>query len=1003
MSEFQQIRQQFEPAARKCFEKSDHVVINVEQNTNNESSRDQRRISLKTLEWLSGKVETLRRKFSATSIEYKAETRTPKSNKKETRKGSESDGDLIEISRKYKMCGTSKYTWIAEEFETIVVEYGRLMQENQIKIHREGLDVDSEPPRGILLMPMSSATGKALLDFSEMGGYSLGRGSRVAKMATRALSRTHCMIYLEDNKVFIKDCDSKTGTFVNGKLLGSSVASALDNFDIIQMGYGTNHEDFIQSMVIFLDSWNSKEFASCIQMMDSLSFQSRTFSSDLMSMREPEEKLEKKKEISMVSPLVSSPKMTQIAGKTFKSGAKEEVITFERPRLIEKHQEYDHNKYYENNYVPSPKPLVERYERADERIHNHEPAVQQHEVYNPKKAVEEVHHRKQAVGKAYNHVPTLEKIHFESPKTDIKYSRPGYNLSEAEPHHNFSLSEVDSPKQRISLTKVETPQKHFTLKSAPPKQGPSLFEAESSKKRLTLSEVDSPKQRITLSNNEPQKQRMTLSDAEPQKQRMAHSEVESPKQCMTISEVDSPKKRMTLSLKPPAGRSPRDEEYAEAPQIQPNIERIRVDHEIEHHYNQLRDSESEKDNNSPRQFTATSKIEADLIQPLDLLSPYPRPPVPKPRRTKKNLSKSAECLVENEVEEIIGEVERRIASSIISSPTESYKVPMETGPISSSKGTEKRIEKMPIVTALSARRTESKSQILNVEVPEFLKSENMKIPPFSKSQELLTSAETIKDCNKKVNRKLNLPVNKKRAERLEKLKEEAQFVTIVQGANTKRFENFVDFGTATSDISDGVFESTLSKKQAAMRAVFNNFRVTWILEALNTNSGTKLLIKAHSKNKYELIVEGKTEDSLLKIGTIEMNLKDKLMMKVSFKIDDLILKEFTGKDVESKESLPLKALDQLTYFYPHLEIPSIIVQGPVSGPTDKATISLSKDKSTSCQQVGKIVFEGQKISWSKRQMHFALDLDTSSVELDSLLCDTIQSVALLYCLRYHID
>ena len=37
-------------------------------------------------------------------------------------------------------------------------------------------------------------------------------------------------------------------------------------------------------------------------------------------------------------------------------------------------------------------------------------------------------------------------------------------------------------------------------------------------------------------------------------------------------------------------------------------------------------------------------------------------------------------------------------------------------------------------------------------------------------------------------------------------------------------------------------------------------------------------------------------------------------------------------------------------------------------------------------------------------MVYAVDLDTSLVEIDSLLSDTIQSIGpIVYCLHYHID
>lgn len=315
MSDFQNLRQKYE----------NHVVINMGVETDGPMRpRESRRISLTTLNWLTGKVELLRKKFAAVNLEQTTttgrETLKKRTMRKIENKGYESDGDLVEICRKYQICSDNRYTWIAEPFETIVMDYGELMQANSIEIHRGSFDGENEPPRGLLLLPLSASTGQALLDFTEMGGYSLGRGSRVAKTATRALSRTHCMIYLENNCVYIKDCDSKTGTFVNGKLLGSSSATALGNFDIIQMGYGHNFEDYIQSMVIFLDKWNPKEFASIIQQLNSPARHSRTFSNSVSDLQlaaiEAAEQQKKNSNFpsTTTSPLVSSPKLTKITG-----------------------------------------------------------------------------------------------------------------------------------------------------------------------------------------------------------------------------------------------------------------------------------------------------------------------------------------------------------------------------------------------------------------------------------------------------------------------------------------------------------------------------------------------------------------------------------------------------------------------------------------------------------------------------------------------------------------
>lgn len=808
--------------------------------------KESRRISLTTLNWLTGKVEQLRKKFAAVNLEQTTDRETLKKRTMRkienngTRKGSESDGDLVEMCRKYQICSNNRYTWISEPFETIVMDYGELMQANNIKIHRGSFDGENEPPRGLLLLPLSASTGQALLDFTEMGGYSLGRGSRVAKTATRALSRTHCMIYLENNCVYIKDCDSKTGTFVNGKLLGSSSATALGNFDIIQMGYGHNFEDYIQSMVIFLDKWNPKEFASIIQQLNSPARHSRTFSNSVSDLQLAAIEAEQQKKNSHVpltttSPLISSPKLTKIT----------DHLNYSKPPV-------------------KSKPIVE----AESETHEE------------------------------------EEIVFERPQPKVIVSEPTIQDS-----HVYRRAAVESPKN-IS----QQPPKASAIPQQSPRNTPAISQSPRNTPVISQSQIESP----------------------------------------TISQLYNPS----------AISSPR--KAAETPKAA------------------VPTSITETTNTS-----ASSRIEASLVQKSPTrsaveevpLSSSPRSPKPKPRRVQKGLSKSAECLIEVELEEIVEEVEQRKKET------------------NSSAANSKITAKMPIESALAARRSSLTPQVLNVAIPEFLKSENLKVPASSPAQDLLRRAKMMLTSGQEIHgKKLNLPVNKGRKYHLDKFRNEAQFTTIVQGAETKRFESFVDFGAATSDISDGLAESQLNRRES-VQMVFNNFRVTWMMESLNRTSGNKLILQANkSNNEYSLAVEGRTEGSILKIGRIEMS---KNFLKMSFQIDDEIYKGITGKEIDTKSSLPIKALQQLTYFYPHLELPSVEIEGPVATPSDKVTISLSTSKQV--QPIGRIVFEGQKVSWTKRQMFYAVDLDTQKVEIDSLLCDAIQSAALLYCLRYHID
>lgn len=851
--------------------KFEHVVINVRKEGNEEfNTNSTRRISVNTLEWLSGKVETLRRKFSAAAHEQSEieafQKIKPVKKQENRRKMSESDGDLLEICQKYQIASANKYTWITEPFESIVLEYGDLLRANKIEIHRETVDADGnilEPPRGILLLPLSSATGQALLDFSEMGGFSLGRGSRVAKQASRALSRTHCMIYLENNCVYVKDCDSKTGTFVNGKLLGSSIPILLENFDIIQLGYGGNREDYIQAMAVFLDNWNTKEFAASIQQLNSaqMSF-SRTFSSDSLrtfcakSEYEPSDAGVAAKKSLQNSPLVSSPKMTQIKSIPMEK----ESIVFERPVELE------------SIVFERPRPI------ASERSVTKKEAEIVQETFTRSPKMQE-----------YAEAPRIQSSDFEPKVRDTRNIDTAKVLADA-------LTET-KPKPQ-----AEDPMIVFT---------PSNIEV-------------APRQAVSA-KADPYKVQYHTSGAS------------------------------TSTIPSTPLHQPQRSNYSQ----------------------------------SARVATSYTAPLVDTTQQNELVS---RPPIPRPRQLKKGLSKSAENLIEVEIDEIVQEVEKKTVASKI-----------ETAKNESKSST----VKLPLEAALSVRRPSVQQAILNVEIPEFLKAENLKIPAISPVQELLSSSKLMISCNQNMQRKIDLPTGKKRPERIEKMRREsAQFTTIVQGANTKRFETLVDFGSATSDISDGLAQSCQASKSGSLKSVFNNFRVTWNLESLNQNTGNKLIISASGKNSYELMVEGRrngnnADDAKIKIGAVQMDLKNKLQMKVAFKIDDSTFKGITGKEVESETSLPLKALEQLSYFYPHLETPSILIQGPPSSPTDKVTISLVTSKKSS--QIGRIVFESQKVSWTRRQMVYAVDLDTSQVEIDSLMADTIQSVALLYCLRYHID
>lgn len=875
MSDFQQARQKFEPK---------HFVINVNNSDNIDnqqevhSSRGHRRISIGTLEWLNGKVESLRRKFSAAAHEQSDLDRLKLSSRPQ-RKFSAGDGDLIEMCEKYQICGASRYTRVWESFESIVTEYGKLVSSGQVEIYRDpsmGGDQQFSCPRGILLLPLSSSAGQALLDFSEMGGFSLGRGSRVAPNASRSLSRTHCMIYLENNQVYLKDCDSKTGTFVNGKLLGSSVPTLLENFDIIQMGYGgndSNDSNYIQAMTIFLSAWNPKDLETVSISNRKLPLQSnysRTFSNSVSTLMHdhadddatiPEKKL--------MSPLVSSPRMNRIIGKDDEKAP----IVFEMPRPIsdfeitkmptvpeiptisprELEDKSPKSKFVENSSKDVPPPLPkDPSPQRQAQIHSNVG------VYHQQQAEEDQEHQEQ-----YNYNYRRQEHYQPDPQEQEQY-KVHYHRSQA-----TSIAHSPTRERAHVIERTESPK--------------------------TLHQVKTPLQQESQS-----------------------------------STAQSP-------LKP--------------------------------------------------QISATTQSN----QPATLTS-SPRPPVPKPRQMKKGLSKSAEVLIEMDLQELSMDEPKE--------PKETTATRIVEKSASETPGKKTTtVKKMPIETALAVRKsslTPKSEQVLTVDIPEFLKSENLKIPSISPAQNLLKRANFINGSGK--GKKLSMAVDGRRADKLERIRAKMQFSTIVQGATMKRFEIVLDFGSATCDISDGLAVSQVNKKDS-LQVAFNNFRINWSLEALNLSNGCRVFSNAvGGRNNYNLMLEG--EGNKFKFGSIETDLR-KATTKMTFEIDDTTFKGVTGSEIDETQSLPLKALNQLTYFYPHLELPVIILQGIPDSPETKVSINLVTSKKS--VQIGKLIFETQKISWSKRKMAFAVDLDSAEVEIDSVLSDSIQVAALLHCLRYHID
>ena len=902
---------------------NDRVVINLRKNLeclNDEevsvdslerTIRDSRRVSLKTLEWLNGKVEILRRKFSAAAASQNEQEIKiiPKPKKKleknDDRKISLIDGDLMEICNKYQVCGLNKYTWIAEPFENVVSEFGNLVRLNKIDIHRGGnKDAENEQlPRGILLLPLSDATGRALLDFSEMGGFSLGRGSRVAKSAMQSLSRSHCLIYLEDNRVYIKDCDSKSGTFVCGKLLGSSVPTVLNNFDFIQLGYGAGMDDSIQSMVIFLDGWNTIEFASSVQKIDSKDAYTfmQSNSADKMKLETYIKPFEFEKE--KISPIsikpdvafdhqtnVASPKLTQInsLSNSFKVQKLEnnanihnnssETIIFERPRPV------DFEQQSRELYVEAPKIIRNSYPAP---IDTEKSMANKRKDYEKKEM--EFYERKSDINCKKDAINTFERKKYTD-SIDIPCVPDNVQARKVSIAENITinLKNTTTKAEKYDRT-IESPQMHQNLKLSCEDQ-----------------QLNSNQVKIVTAETRPKVTEKSI-------------------------------------------------ERFQEPVFQAVNEKIT--------YVPLKN----ETHSSTQILDSISNIKNNIIS-------TPNPPVPKPRKTKaKNLSKSLDNLIEVDLQDLNTNTNKANTNSV----------------------------KLPMEKALAARKP-SIVPVINVEIPEFLKNLNSKIPTVSPVMEWLNSIP------ERQIRKFTLPVQKKRMERMvEVVKKRTQFTTVVQGAFRKRYESFVDFGTATSDISDGWALATLSGTGIdSLHWTFNNFRTVWKMEALNQATGNKLILEARSKNDYNIFLEGKQIETKMMFGSAHIDVKRKFCLKFDFKIDEENFKSINAdkqKDLNSDLSLPLRALEQLTYFYPHLEVPSLLIEGIPDSAASQVTLNLVTSQKEKDKCIGRLNFEMQKISWSRRSMAYAVDLDTSIIPIDSLFSDVIQSAVLLYCLIYHID
>lgn len=772
---------------KKLHENYNHVIIDLKKSLSKSQSevrledvsikvledtvKESRRASIKTMEWLNGKVESLRKKFSIsvtqeenTNDNHQHQSSVTGNNTTIHRNKSvfEVDGDLMKMCDKFTMSDGNRFTMISYTFDKIVTKFAGLIRNNQIEIHRRG----DEAPRAILLLPLSEATGQTLLDFSEMGGYSLGRGSRIVKKAAGSLSRSHCLIYFENNRVFVKDCDSKTGTFVCGKLLGSSIPVLLDNFDIVQLGYGQNCEDSIQFMAIFLSKWSTKEFPSVNTQLNDLQSHmfSRTISvNNLDSIKPPvPERREEVRNVAIAATaasVVNSPKMNEITNKQVeKEKALKDHIVFEIPTVIEPRQE----------------------------------------------------------SRNQNHI-VLQMDHM--------------NLKE------------ESTKSMNSKT--------------------------------------SPKDNNILSSS------------------------------------------LTVNI---------------------------------------------------------------------------NPPIPKPRITKRNLSKSIDGLIEIDFDM---EVRQDNTTKTNSNPTNTVVT-----------------TRVPIETALASRKKSivPSPTTMIIEIPEFLKLENLKVPQISPVLELLQSIP------EKEIREFSILLDERRKGRLQKLRETCEISNkiIVQGGPTSmRYETFIDFGTGTSDISDGLGETVQSSKNESVLWTLNNYRIDWRIEGINKQTGhkTSIQLDENTNSSYSIEVEGKLNlKSKVKIGLIKFknNKKKKNKkkiedeceeMNISFKINNETFREVYGKDFEG--GVPIEALEQLTYFYPHLEVPSVVIKrltdtNPQNNSNNK-TLMISLQSKHNTQPIGTFIFEKHSINWMKHSLVWAIDVNTDKVRPDSIIHDAIQGAMMLYCLKHYID
>ena len=828
------IRQDQTKEARERFE---HVVIDLKsqlsksgdaalvaatvlQEDQKVPQQERRRSSL---QWITGKVEQLKKRFtpieaekpplsikSPPVIKPSPAKQTPTKNHHQHQQQqilSPSDALFLKICKKYKKCAENKYCALDFAFDDLITQFSALFE------NIEMVESTDELPRAALLFPLSDATGLSILDFEQVGGYSLGRGSKIVQRGQENISRSHCLLFLNRDGLAVKDCDSHTGTFVCGRLIGSGVAVPLENFDIIQMGYSQRGpQDNVQFLVVFLRNWNGRKFGEQMQSVASpISLvQSPTLSRSALDLGERVLEREPTFKIFTQSPVAveERPVKTNIEERLVKTNIEE------RPVIA----------YAEEH----PLPFF---------------ANEQPKTYVEERSV------KQSYSRSY-----VEEREPPGIQSFVAPPQPQSNIRERRPFDSVTTSANPSP-----LTQEPSARSHH---NSPVEKSIAI-------------PASAP---ATVQSSTPVQAAQTLS----------------PWSIATQAEFFEPSKVST----PLSTTS------------SPTLTEIGTKN--------------------------SSKEQSEEV--------IPAPPMrPKTRIVKKNLTKS--------IEEFNAPVPAA-AQFTVKSP---------------------------------------------IEVPEILRAAHVsEIPAISPITEWLLSAP----MQAKRSHSLSIALMEKRPARLQKMRKLAEFSTLPIGASTVRYENFLDFGLFSSDISDGAARTWRGSSKESMKWAFHNYRGVWEVEGIDLGSGTKFLFSAQDQNRYSVSVAGGSSEEAVQIGQFGMDAKRRMMAKMVFNLtSDSAFNKLSGKETSNT----LQALRQLSFFYPHLKTPALLIKGAPIGPESSVHLSLEGPEAGESKSVGRVKFENHRITWTKHSMTWATDLDSGVLEAESLLADLLHGAVLLYCLRYHLD